>query len=182
MFFFSEYIAVVSSSAMIAAIFLGGWNMPFLFRDGLHVAIGNTVLLDQPMTHGAVILIGVLAFLFKVLGMCWLQLVIRWTLPRFRYDQLMRLGWRKLLPASLVNVLATGLVVLLLSGAEGSLATALRTVSDVTQLVVGLTLAAGAVWLVVFLLKPTHKRRMLASSSAQFAAAMGGTRTAKQGA
>jgi len=182
MFFFSEYIAVVSSSAMIAAIFLGGWNMPFLFRDGLHIAIGDTVLLDQPMTHGAVILIGVLAFLFKVLAMCWLQLVIRWTLPRFRYDQLMRLGWRKLLPASLVNILATGLVVMLLSNAEGSLASALRTLADVTQLVVGLALAGGLIWLVLFLLKPPHKRRMLASSSAQFAAAMGGTRTAKQGA
>jgi NADH-quinone oxidoreductase subunit H len=182
MFFFSEYIAVVSSSAMIAVIFLGGWNLPFLYRDGLHLAIGSTVILDQAMSHGGVILLGVLAFLVKVLAMCWLQLVIRWTLPRFRYDQLMRLGWRKLLPASLVNILATGLVVLLLQGAEGSLGAALRTLSDLSQLLLGLAFIAGAVWFVVFLLKPTHKRRMLASTSAQFAAAMGGTRTAKMGA
>ena len=182
MFFFSEYIAVVSSSAMIATIFLGGWNLPFVYRDGVHLAIGDTVILDQAMTHGWVILLGVLAFLVKTLAMCWLQLVIRWTLPRFRYDQLMRLGWRKLLPASVVNILATGLVVLLLQGAEGSLAAALRTIADLSQLLVALAVGAAAVWFVVFLLKPTHKRRMLASTSAQFAAAMGGTRTAKQGA
>jgi NADH-quinone oxidoreductase subunit H len=182
MFFFSEYIAVVSSSAMIATVFLGGWNLPFLYRDGLHLAIGSTVILDQAMSHGGVILLGVLAFLVKVLAMCWLQLVIRWTLPRFRYDQLMRLGWRKLLPASLVNILATGLVVLVLQGAEGSFGAALRTLADLSQLLIGLAFVAGAVWFVVFLLKPTHKRRMLASTSAQFAAAMGGTRTAKMGA
>jgi len=182
MFFFSEYIAVVSSSAMLATIFLGGWNLPFLYRDGLHLAIGSTVIVDQAMSHGGVILLGVLAFLVKVLAMCWLQLVIRWTLPRFRYDQLMRLGWRKLLPASLVNILATGLVVLLLQGAEGSFGAALRTLADLSQLLVALAFVAGAVWFVVFLLKPTHKRRMLASTSAQYAASMGGTRTAKMGA
>ena len=62
---------------------------------------------------------------------------------------------------------------------EGTFANALRVVSDVTMLLVGLSMAGLAVWLVVFLLKPTHKRQMLASSSAQFAAAMGGTRTAR---
>ncbi len=182
MFFFSEYIAVVSSSAMIATIFLGGWNVPFLYRDGLHVAIGGNVLFDQALTHGGVIILGVLAFLVKVLAVCWLQLVIRWTLPRFRYDQLMRLGWRKLLPASIVNVLATGLVVLLLQGAESSLGGALRTLSDLSMLFVVLAVLAGVVWFVLFLLKPPNKRRMLASSSAQYAAQMGGTRTARMGA
>jgi NADH-quinone oxidoreductase subunit H len=179
MFFFSEYIAVVSSSALLAVIFLGGWNLPFLYRDGLHVAIGGTALLDQPLSHGLVIILGVLAFLVKVLGLCWLQLMIRWTLPRFRYDQLMRLGWRKLLPASLVNILATGLVAMLLQSAEGTLASALRVLCDVSNLFVGVALAGLAVWFVVFLLKPTHKRKMLASTSAQFAASMGGTRTAR---
>jgi NADH-quinone oxidoreductase subunit H len=176
MFFFSEYIAVVSSSALLAVIFLGGWNLPFLYRDGLHIALGGTTLVDQPMAHGLVIVLGVLAFLLKVIGLCWLQLMIRWTLPRFRYDQLMKLGWRKLLPASLVNILATGLGVMLLQGAEGSLASGLRLLCDASTLLVGLTMAGLLVWLVVFLLKPVHKRQMLASSSAQFAAAMGGTR------
>jgi NADH-quinone oxidoreductase subunit H len=177
MFFFSEYIAVVSSSALLAVIFLGGWNLPFLYRDGFHVAIGGAALWDQALPHGLVIILGVFAFLLKVIGLCWLQLMIRWTLPRFRYDQLMKLGWRKLLPASLVNILATGLVVMLLQSAEGTVATALRAICDVTTLSVGLAMAGGVVWLVVFLLKPTRKRSMLASSSAQFAARMGGTPT-----
>jgi NADH-quinone oxidoreductase subunit H len=179
MFFFSEYIAVVSSSALLAAIFLGGWNLPFLYRDGIHVSIAGNPLFDLALGHGFVIILGVIAFLLKVVLLCWLQLMIRWTLPRFRYDQLMKLGWRKLLPASIVNILGTGLVVLLLDSAQGTLANALRTLSDVTTLIVGLSMAGVAIWLVVFLLKPTHKRRMLASTSVQFAAQMGGTRTAR---
>lgn len=177
MFFFSEYIAVVSSSALLAVIFLGGWNLPFLYRDGFHVAIGGTALWDQALPHGLVIVLGVVAFLLKVLTLCWLQLMIRWTLPRFRYDQLMRLGWRKLLPASLVNILATGLVVMLLQSSEGAVANALRAICDVTTLLVGLAMIGAFVWLVVFLLKPTHKRQLLVSSSAKFAAQMGGTPT-----
>jgi NADH-quinone oxidoreductase subunit H len=177
MFFFSEYIAVVSSSALLVVIFLGGWNLPFLFRDGFHVAIGGNALWDQALPHGLVIVLGLVAFLVKVLVLCWLQLMIRWTLPRFRYDQLMKLGWRKLLPASLVNVLATGLGVMLLQSAEGTFASVLRALCDVSALVVGLAMAGALVSLVVFLLKPAHKRSMLASTSAQFAAQMGGTRT-----
>jgi NADH-quinone oxidoreductase subunit H len=56
--------------------------------------------------------LGVGAFVFKVLFMCWFQLAIRWTLPRFRYDQIMDLGWKFLLPVSLVNMVITGLVIL----------------------------------------------------------------------
>jgi NADH-quinone oxidoreductase subunit H len=182
MFFFSEYIAVVSSSALIATLFLGGWSLPFLYRDGLHIQIGETLILSQQMAHGAVVLLGVLAFLFKLVALCWLQLMIRWTLPRFRYDQLMRLGWRKLLPASLVNVLATGLVLLALQSAGGRLEGALRILADVCTAVVALAGLAGGVWLVAFLLRPVEKRKMLASSSAQFAEAVGGTRNARMGA
>ncbi len=128
------------------------------------------------------ILVGALAFLFKIIALCWLQLTIRWTLPRFRYDQLMRLGWRKLLPASLVNILATGLVLLLVQSSEGRLEGALRVLADSSMLLVGLAMAGAAVWLVVFLLKPVKKRQMVASTSAQFAASMGGTKTARMGA
>jgi NADH-quinone oxidoreductase subunit H len=179
MFFFSEYIAVVSSSALLATIFLGGWNLPFLYRDGLHVSIAGHNLFEMSLAHGAVIILGVLAFLLKVVTLCWLQLMIRWTLPRFRYDQLMKLGWRKLLPASILNILATGLVVLLLDSAQASMAGALRVLADASMLILGLAMAGAVVWLVVFLLKPVHKRRMLASTSAQFAAQIGGTRTAR---
>ena len=55
----------------------------------------------------------VVAFLVKVFFFCWFQILIRWTLPRFRYDQLMRLGWKVLLPLALANVLVTSVVILL---------------------------------------------------------------------
>ena len=55
-------------------------------------------------------LLGVVAFFGKVLVVCFVQVFVRWTLPRFRYDQLMKLGWRVLLPLSLANVLVTGVV------------------------------------------------------------------------
>ena len=52
------------------------------------------------------------AFVFKTLVWCWVFIWVRWTLPRFRYDQLMRLGWKAMIPLSLVNILLTGLVLL----------------------------------------------------------------------
>ncbi len=61
-----------------------------------------------------VALLQVGSFAIKVLFFCWLQILIRWTLPRFRYDQLMTLGWKGLLPLSLLNVMGTALVILLL--------------------------------------------------------------------
>jgi NADH-quinone oxidoreductase subunit H len=182
MFFFSEYVAVVSSSALLATLFLGGWNLPFLYRDGIHVAIGGTVLFEQTLAHGLVVLLGAVAFLLKIVTLCWLQLMIRWTLPRFRYDQLMRLGWRKLLPASLVNILVTGLVLLAVQSGGASVTQALRVLADGTMAVLALAGVGAFVWFVVFMVKPPSKRRMLASTSAQFAAAMGGTRSTRMGA
>jgi NADH-quinone oxidoreductase subunit H len=182
MFFFSEYIAVVSSSALMAALFFGGWHLPFVDRGGIHVAFGDTVLFTQQLTHVSVIVLGVVAFIAKTVALCWLQLTIRWTLPRFRYDQLMKLGWRKLLPASLVNVLVTGLVMLALQGASTSVQRALGFAADVSEGVVAVTGAALFVWFVFFVLEPSKKRRLLATSSARFAAALGGTRSARMGA
>src|SRR5262249_30184151 len=75
MFFFSEYIAVVSSSALLTTIFLGGWHLPFLERSGLLVEVGGRVLLQQALPHGIVILLGVLGFMLKVITLCWLQLM-----------------------------------------------------------------------------------------------------------
>jgi NADH-quinone oxidoreductase subunit H len=179
MFFFAEYIAVVTSSALMVALFLGGWHLPFVYRDGIHIAIGDSVYFSQPLAHGFIVLLGALGFIAKTVGLCFVQLTIRWTFPRFRYDQLMRLGWRKLLPASLVNVLVTGLVILALQGASGATAQTLRVLGDLTMALVALVGAALFIYLIVFLLQPAHKRRSLFTSSAQFAAAMGGTPTTK---
>jgi NADH-quinone oxidoreductase subunit H len=182
MFFFAEYIAVVTSSALMAALFLGGWHLPFMHRDGLHLTIGDLVIIEQQLPHVLVIVLGVLAFVGKTVLLCWLQVTIRWTLPRFRYDQLMRLGWRKLLPASLVNILITGLVVLVIDGASVGVHSGLKVVADLTEALVAIAGAGAFVWLIVFLLQPVQHRRVLASTAAQFAAAMGGTRETEMGA
>ena len=182
MFFFAEYIAVVASSALMAALFFGGWHLPFIERGGLRLAIGDQILFTQPLTHGFVVVLGVLAFVLKTVALCWVQLTIRWTLPRFRYDQLMKLGWRKLLPASLVNILVTGVVILTLASAGVGVQGGLKLLGDLTELLVALVGAAGLVYFVAFLLKPAHKRRLLVTSSAQYATAQGGTRTARMGA
>jgi len=179
MFFFAEYIAVVTSSALMAALFLGGWDLPFVRPDGIHVSIGGTVFLEEALPHPAVVVFGLLGFIAKTLLLCWLQLTIRWTLPRFRYDQLMRLGWRKLLPASLANVVATGLLILTAQSAGPSVVSALSVLSDLTKLAIALGGIAVFVVFVRFLLKPAHKRQLLATTSAQFAAALGGTRSAR---
>jgi len=76
-------------------------------RDGFHFPWGSAWLLPQT----AVVLMQVAAFAVKVVFFCWLQIMIRWTVPRFRYDQVMRLGWKMLLPFALVNVIVTAIVI-----------------------------------------------------------------------
>jgi NADH-quinone oxidoreductase subunit H len=109
MFFLAEFIEIVFLSAVMTSVFFGGWQFPFLYPDGFHFA-GWVVFLP----HWAVVLIQFLAFGGKVVFFCWLQLAIRWTLPRFRPDQLMHLGWKRLLPLALLNVMVTALIVWLL--------------------------------------------------------------------
>jgi NADH-quinone oxidoreductase subunit H len=92
---------------MITTIFLGGWQLPGLLPDGLHWF--GTVF---SMPHWLVVLLQMLTFMAKVFLVCFLQLAIRWSVPRMRYDQLMKLGWKGLLPASIVNVVITAGVVL----------------------------------------------------------------------
>lgn len=182
MFFFAEYVAVVTSSALMAAVFFGGWHLPFIDRGGVHVSIGDTVLLQQRMSHGFVVLLGFIAFMVKTIMICMIQLTVRWTLPRFRYDQLMRLGWRKLLPASLANLLVTGLAILSVQSVGAAGLAALGIAGDLTEAVVAIAGLATAVLFVRFLLEPAKHRRVLSSTSAKFAAMAGGTRSAQMGA
>jgi NADH-quinone oxidoreductase subunit H len=182
MFFFAEYVAVVTSSALMAALFLGGWGLPFLYRDGIHVEIGSQSFLDVTLPHGWVVLIGALAFIFKTIALCWLQLTVRWTLPRFRYDQLMRLGWRKLLPASLVNILITGAVVLALGSGGLAMTRALDVLGDLTMALLAALGLGALVWLGIFLSTPRQRKKTLATSAAQYAAEVGGTRSLRMGA
>ena len=105
----TDFAEVVLVAVLVTTFFFGGWQIPYLYREGFHFPWGTIVALPNL----AVAILGVIAFIVKVLLFCWLQIVIRWTLPRFRYDQLMRLGWKGLLPLGLANVVATAVVVVL---------------------------------------------------------------------
>jgi NADH-quinone oxidoreductase subunit H len=112
MFFMTDFVEVTVVAALVTTMFFGGWQIPYLLRDGVHFPWGTVWALPQLL----VALLQIMAFTVKVLVFCWLQILIRWTLPRLRYDQLMRFGWRGLLPIALLNVLATAIVVLALQG------------------------------------------------------------------
>jgi len=107
MFFMGEFVEVITSSSLIIALFLGGYDLPFLEDWGFDI-FGTVIALP----HAAVIGLQVLVFIVKLVIMIWLQLMIRWSLPRFRYDQIMQLCWKLLLPLSLLNILVTGVVIL----------------------------------------------------------------------
>ena len=107
MFFLTDLIETVLVACLMTTFFLGGWQVPYLAPDGFHFPWGAACALP----HGAVIFLGVLSFMIKVAVFNWLFMAIRWTLPRFRYDQLMHLGWKILFPLSLANVLITGVIV-----------------------------------------------------------------------
>jgi NADH-quinone oxidoreductase subunit H len=79
--------------------------VPYLLRDGFHFPWGGTWLLP----HILIVLLQVTAFTVKVVFFCWVQILLRWSVPRFRYDQVMRLGWKMLLPLALLNVVATAI-------------------------------------------------------------------------
>ncbi len=93
-YLFAEYINMFISSAVIATLYFGGFNMPFIDQLGL--------------SPNLLTLLGSAFFFLKIFGLIFLFMWIRWTLPRFRYDQLMNLGWKKLMPLAIFNILATG--------------------------------------------------------------------------
>ena len=178
MFYFAEYMEVVTSSMLLVTIFLGGWQIPFLHREGWMIAIGDTVFFQQKIPHIWAIIFGVVAFFGKTLAICWIQAFIRWSLPRFRYDQLMKLGWTVLLPASLANIFVTGVVWLALDHAGESLVPTMKTLGDLTQLVVAGTVTGLIAWAMIGLLRNPKSNPQIVGSSAKLAAAAGGTKSA----
>ena len=179
MFFFSEFIAVVSSSTLMAALFFGGWHLPFVTAHGIEIAWGDTLYYATTLPGQLLVVIGVLGFVGKIIALCLLQVVIRWTLPRFRYDQLMRLGWRKLLPASLFNVMATATVMLAIESASPRVQQSVARLGELSMVFVALLGLVAIVALVIFLFVPNPKQRLVVSSAARFAQMMGGTREAR---
>jgi NADH-quinone oxidoreductase subunit H len=105
-FMISEFVEVVVLSALITGIFLGGWHFGFALDGALAQGLGQS----HPVVYGALC---AMVFALKVLLLCWFQLIVRWTFPRFRYDQIMTLGWKILLPLGLFNLFLTGALVLL---------------------------------------------------------------------
>jgi NADH-quinone oxidoreductase subunit H len=180
MFFMGEYIDLFVSSAILVTLFFGGYHLPFLHADGVTVAFGDAKLFDYRMSHVAVVVISMLIFFGKTMLMSWVQIFFRWTLPRFRYDQVMRLGWTKLLPLSLANIMVTAIVVLAIQNGGPGVASVMRIAGDVTQAIVALGAVVGVVALVVGMLEPVERKKFLQSTAARFAAAAGGTKAEPQ--
>ncbi|MBM3293613.1 MAG: NADH-quinone oxidoreductase subunit H [Candidatus Aminicenantes bacterium] len=106
LFMMTDFMEIIVVSALLATLFFGGWQVPWLAADGFHWPWGG----HWALARWLVVVLQVLAFQAKVVFFCWLQILIRWTYPRLRYDQLMDLGWKVLIPLGLLNILATGLV------------------------------------------------------------------------
>jgi NADH-quinone oxidoreductase subunit H len=100
-YLFAEYINMIMSSAVMASVYFGGYDIPFVDDAHLYTTIGNWTALIQ-----------VAVILTKVIGFIFLFMWIRWTIPRFRYDQLMDLGWKSMIPLALFNLIATGIFIL----------------------------------------------------------------------
>jgi NADH-quinone oxidoreductase subunit H len=106
-FMLAEYIAIVGVAALTTTLFLGGYHVPWLHGDGFHLLGGHLAL-----PQWAVTLLQLGSFIVKVIVLCWFIILVRWTVPRFRFDQIMDLGWKKMLPVTLANVVVTGAVLL----------------------------------------------------------------------
>ena len=109
LFVMADLLETVVIAGMTVSLFLGGWQVPYLVRDGFAFPWGAAFALPRVL----VTLLQVLAFMAKVVAMIWFLMLIRWTLPRFRYDQAMRLGWLGLFPLSIANIVLTGGALLL---------------------------------------------------------------------
>lgn len=99
-YLFAEYINMFISSAVMATLYFGGYNFPFMNDLGL--------------SQNAITIIGTIGLFIKIFFFIFFFMWIRWTLPRFRYDQLMNLGWKGLIPLAILNLAITGIVMILL--------------------------------------------------------------------
>jgi NADH-quinone oxidoreductase subunit H len=98
-YMFAEYINMFVSSAVMATLYFGGYNYPGM--DAVNTLLGPT--------WGP--LVGVAVFFFKIIAFIFFFMWVRWTVPRFRYDQLMNLGWKVLIPLAIANIVITAIVI-----------------------------------------------------------------------
>ena len=103
-FMFAEFVEIILVAMLLTTFFFGGWQVPYLYDAGFLFPWGTEV----PLNEYLVTALQVGSFTVKTVFFSWFMLVVRWTLPRFRFDQLMTLCWKGLLPLALLNILATG--------------------------------------------------------------------------
>jgi len=134
LFFMAEYAAMVVVTAVATTLYLGGWYFPFVYR------------LEVAGYHNIFVALSVFVFLAKAGLLLYLYFWLRWTLPRLRYDQLMDLGWKWMLPAALINIVVTAIAVGVIQGLDGW--HGMRTINSTTS-GLGLT-ATGKIIGIVF--------------------------------
>jgi len=108
LFFMAEYTAMVVVTAFATTLYLGGWYFPFVYR-----------FTEAKGYHTAYVVVSLIVFLAKAGLLLYLYFWLRWTLPRFRYDQLMDLGWKWMLPAALINIVGTAIGIGVIQGLDG---------------------------------------------------------------
>jgi len=108
MFLMTDMVETIVLAGLSTSLFLGGWQIPYLAADGFRFPWGTVIALSPLVV--TVLQVG--AFMAKVAVVIFVLMLIRWTLPRFRYDQAMRLGWLGLFPLSIANIVLTGLVLI----------------------------------------------------------------------
>jgi len=108
LFFMAEYGAMVVVSAVAATVYLGGWYFPFVYR-----------LTEAKGYHNLYVIVSLLVFITKVAIILYLYFWLRWTLPRFRYDQLMDIGWKWLIPSALINICISALAIFVIQALDG---------------------------------------------------------------
>jgi NADH-quinone oxidoreductase subunit H len=109
LFYFAEFVEIIVVAALVSTLFFGGYQIPWLYETGFRFPWGG----EWALPNLIIVILRLGAFFVKIAFFAWLQVLIRWTLPRFRYDQMMRLCWKGLLPLAVLNVLITGLILLL---------------------------------------------------------------------
>ncbi|PYS90347.1 MAG: NADH-quinone oxidoreductase subunit NuoH [Acidobacteria bacterium] len=107
LFFMAEYAAMIVVSAMATTLYLGGWYFPFLWR------------IDHAGYHSLFVLLSLVVFIAKMVVLLYIYFWLRWTFPRYRYDQLMDLGWKWMLPAALLNIALTAFAVFTVQALDG---------------------------------------------------------------
>src|SRR5215212_4319664 len=107
LFFMAEYAAMVVVASVTTTVYLGGWYFPFVYQ------------LEASGHHNLYVIVSLLVFLVKASIILYIYFWLRWTLPRFRYDQLMDIGWKWLIPSALINIVLSGFAIFLVQALNG---------------------------------------------------------------